>query len=190
MYYKDKVYFMSYRNRIMNLFEYDTQSGETRKVTHFDTYDCKFPSLGDQAIAFENGGYIYIYDLEKDEVEKVSVQLAEDLSSGRNKQVDASKFISRYALSPDGKRAVFGARGDIFTIPEKSGVTRNLTQSSNAHDRNPHWSPDGKWIAYISDQSGEDELYIQAQDGSTPPTALTEGGGSNKYQPNWRPDSK
>src|SRR5690625_6261679 len=81
MYYKDKVYFMSDRNRIMNLFEYDTQSGETRKVTHFDTYDCKFPSLGDQAIAFENGGYIYIYDLEKDEVEKVNVQLAEDLSS-------------------------------------------------------------------------------------------------------------
>src|SRR5690625_611143 len=190
MYYKDKVYFMSDRNRIMNLFEYDTQSGETRKVTHFDTYDCKFPSLGDQAIAFENGGYIYIYDLEKDEVEKVNVQLAEDLSSGRNKQVDASKFISRYALSPDGKRAVFGARGDIFTIPEKSGVTRNLTQSSNAHDRNPHWSPDGKWIAYISDQSGEDELYIQAQDGSTPPKALTEGGGSYKFQPIWSPDSK
>lgn len=190
MYYKTKVYFLSDRDRIMNLFEYDTETRATRQVTHFDTYDCKFPSLGDRAIAFENGGYIYLYDLEHDEVEKVEIQLSEDLSSGRNSQIDASKFISRYSLSPDGKRAVFGARGDIFTIPEKSGVTRNLTNSSGAHDRNPRWSPDGKWIAYISDQTGEDELYIHAQDGAAPARALTKGGGSYKFHPVWSPDSK
>ena len=190
MYYKDNIYFFSDRDRIMNLFEYNISTKQTRKVTSFDTYDCKFPSLGNDAIAFENAGYIYLYDLNSGKTEKVHIRFEEDLASGRSKQVDASKFVENYMLSPDGKRAVFSARGDIFTVPEKSGVTRNLTQSSGAHDRNPMWSPDGKWISYISDRTGEDELYIQAQDGSAPAKQLTKGGGSYKFMPVWSPDSK
>ncbi len=190
MYHNNSIFFFSDRDRIMNLFEYNTQTKQTRKVTDFDTYDCKFPSLGDDAIAFENAGYIYLYDLNSGKTEKVNIRFAEDLSSGRSKQVDASKFVEGFALSPDGKRAIFSARGDIFTVPEKSGVTRNLTQSSGAHDRNPAWSPDGKWISYISDKTGEDELYIQRQDGSEPAKQLTKGGGSYKFMPVWSPDSK
>ncbi|MCE7042141.1 S41 family peptidase [Dyadobacter sp. CY312] len=190
MYHKNKVYFLSDRDRTMNLFEYDTQSKQTKKITDFKEFDCKFPSLGDNAIAFENGGYIYLYDLATGKADKLSVTISEDFSSGRNKQTDASKMVGSYAISPDGKRAVLGARGDVFTVPAKSGVVRNLTQSSDAHDRNVEWSPDGQWISFLSDKIGEDELYIRKQDGSEPAKQLTKGAGSYKFNPIWSPDSK
>jgi len=190
MYYQDKIYFVSDRDRIANLFVYDRHTQQTRKVTDFKDYDVKFPSLGPDAIVFENGGYIYRLDLKSEQVQKIRITIAEDFASGRTKQVDASKFVYTADLSPDGKRVVFGARGDVFTVPAKSGVTRNLTQSSGAHDRNVGWSPDGQWISYVSDRSGEDELYIQKQDGTEPAHQLTNGGGSYKFDPVWSPDSK
>ncbi|MBO9634308.1 MAG: PD40 domain-containing protein [Chitinophagaceae bacterium] len=190
MYYKGSVYFFSDRDRVMNLFVVDPSTKQVRKLTNFTEYDCKFPSLGDNAIAFENGGYIYLYDLTTGKEERLNISLAEDRSGARPKLVDGSKFIESFAIAPDGKRAVFSARGDVFTVPEKNGVTRNLTRSSGAHDRAVSWSPDGKWISYISDQSGEDELYFQKQDGSEPAKALTKGGGSYKFYPVWSPDSK
>jgi len=190
MYHGDKIYFVSERDRIANIFVYDTKTKQTQKVTTFKEFDVKFPSLGDQAIVFENGGYIYLLDLTNGQTRKLNITIAEDLASGRSKQVDAADFIYSTDLSPDGKRAVLSARGDVFTVPAKSGVTRNLTQSGNAHDRNVGWSPDGKWISYISDRSGEDELYIQQQGGSEPAKQLTKGGGAYKFNPVWSPDSK
>lgn len=190
MYHGDKIYFVSERDKTANIFVYDTKTKQTQKVTTFKEFDVKFPSLGDNAIVFENGGYIYLLDLSNNQTRKLSITIAEDLASGRSKQVDAANFVYSWDLSPDGKRAVFSARGDVFTIPSKTGVTRNLTQSSNAHDRNVGWSPDGKWISYISDRSGEDELYIQQQGGAEPAKQLTKGGGSYKFNPVWSPDSK
>lgn len=190
MYHGDKIYFVSERDRIANIFVYDTKTKQTQKVTTFKEFDVKFPSLGDQSIVFENGGYIYLLDLTNNQTRKLNITIAEDLASGRSKQVDAANFVYSTDLSPDGKRAVFSARGDVFTLPSKSGVTRNLTQSGSAHDRNVGWSPDGKWISYISDRSGEDELYIQQQDGTQPAKQLTKGGGAYKFNPVWSPDSK
>lgn len=190
MYHNEKVYYCSDRDRIMNLFEYDLKTKQTRKVTQFTEYDVKFPSLNGDLIAFENGGYIYLYDLKTNQQSKVTVQVQEDFAVGRNKQMDATKNINGVGLAPDGARAVFSARGDIFTVPAKNGVVRNLTQSSNAHDRDMAWSPDGIWIAYVSDRSGEDEVYIQKQDGSEPATAVSSGGGPYKYRLLWSPDSK
>jgi len=190
MYHKNKVYFISDRDRTMNLFAYDTQSRQTVKVTSFTEYDCKFPSLGNDAIAFENGGYIYLYDLNTVKTEQLHITISEDLASGRNKQVGASKYINSYAVSPDGKRAALGARGDVFTLPVKNGVTRNLTNSPGVHDRNVEWSPDGKYISYISDRTGEDEIYIQRQDSTATARQITKGGGSYKFNPVWSPDSK
>lgn len=190
MYYKDEIYFVSDRDRTANLFAYNTRTKETRKITQFTEYDVKFPSLGGDAIVFENGGFIYLHDLRTGETRKLNIIVAEDFASGRMKQVDASKFIFSADLSPDGKRAVFSARGDIFTVPAQSGVTRNLTRSSGAHDRSVSWSPDGQWIAYISDRTGEDELYIQKQDGTEPAKQLTAGGGAYKFSPVWSPDSR
>ncbi len=190
MFYNNKIYFLSDRDRTMNIFEYDLSTKLTKKVTNFTEYDVKFPSMGDDAIAFENGGYIYLYNLKNGQQEKVNVTIAEDFSASRNRMVDASEQGHSYSISPDGKRLALGARGDIFTVPAKEGITRNLTQSSDAHDRNVEWSPDGKWLAYISDRTGEDELYVQVQDGSAAARQLTKGGGSYKYNPWWSPDSK
>ncbi|MGN6418878.1 MAG: S41 family peptidase [Pseudobacter sp.] len=190
MYHKNAVYFFSDRDGVMNLFSVDVNSKQIKKLTSFTEYDCKFPSLGDNAIAFENGGFIYLYDLASGKEEKLNISISEDLSGSRPKQIDAGKFIQSFSIAPDGKRALFSARGDVFTVPEKNGVTRNLTRSSGANDRSVSWSPDGKWVSYISDQSGEDELYIQKQDGSEPAKAITRGGGSYKFYPSWSPDSK
>lgn len=190
MYYKDNIYFVSDRDRIANLFVYDTRTKQTEKVTDFTEYDVKFPALGGDAIVFENGGYIYLHNLLTGQTEQLHITIAEDFASGRSKQVDASEFVYSADLSPDGKRAVFGARGDVFTVPAKTGVTRNLTHSSGAHDRNVGWSPDGHWISFISDRTGADELYIQQQDGTSPAKQLTEGGGAYKFTPVWSPDSK
>ncbi len=190
MYYKGKVYFASDRDRIMNLFEYDPASRQTRKLTGFTDYDVKFPSMNNGLIAFENAGYIYIYDVNTQKQTRVTVQIREDFATGRNKQTNAARFITSADISPDGKRAAFSARGDVFSVPAEKGVVRNLTRSSGAHDRNVNWSPDGKWIAFISDKSGEYELYIQAQDGSAEAVAVSSGGGAYKYDAKWSPDAR
>ncbi len=112
------------------------------------------------------------------------------LSVSRSVQKDASKSINSWAISPDGKRLTFGARGDVYTVPAEHGITKNLTESSGVHDRNVEWSPDGKYISYISDRTGEDEIYIQKQDGSEAAIQITENSSNYKYNPIWSPDSK
>ncbi len=125
----------------------------------------KFPSLGDKAIVFENGGWIYRLDLDTEKATKVPIRILEDQPGARTERVSASGRIDEFNISPDGKRALFGARGEVFTVPEKTGPTRDLTNTSGAHERDAVWSPDGKWIAYVSDADGEDEIYVAPQDG-------------------------
>ncbi|RPI73353.1 MAG: protease, partial [Ignavibacteriales bacterium] len=188
----NKIYFISDRDSRMNLFVYNLDTKETKKLTEFTDFDIKFPSLGDDAIVFENGGNIYKMDLATEKAEKISIYLNEDFVSGRGGIKNVSKEVSNYEISPDGSRALFGARGEVFTVPVKNGNTRNLTRTSGVHERNSKWSPDGKWIAYISDASGEDEIYIVEQNGnhSSKPILLTNNGDTYKYQPYWSPDSK
>lgn len=186
----NKIYFLSDRERTMNLFAYDLDTKQTSKLTNYTNFDIKFPSLGDHSIVYENGGYIYNYELSSGEITKVIVDINNDLLTGRNEIKDASKFITSWAISPDGKRVVFGARGDVYTVPAKSGITRNLTQSSGVHDRNVEWSPDGKYISFISDRTGEDEIYIQNQNGLEDAIQLTFDSDTYKYNPIWSPDSK
>jgi tricorn protease len=185
------VYFISDRdeNKRFNLYAYDLASKKTTKLTNFSDFDIKFPSLGDDAIVFENGGYIYRFDLKSRKAEKVPVFVSDDQVSSRGGWVDVSKRISNYEISPDGNRALFGAHGEIFTVPAKYGNTRNLTNTSGVHERASKWSPDGKWIAYISDASGEDEIYIVPQDGSGPAKQLTQGADTYKFSLLWSPDS-
>ncbi len=190
MWHGDKIYYLSDRDRTMNMFVYDTKTRETKKVTDYKEYDIKFPSLGDHSIVYENGGYLYNYELATGEITKIPVVIDNDLLTGRNGFVDAGKFIDSYAVSPGGERVAFGARGDIFTVPAKTGITRNLTQSPGVHDRNVEWSPDGKYISFISDRTGEDEIYIRVQDGSEPAIQLTSNSDTYKYNPVWSPDSK
>lgn len=150
----------------------------------------KFPSLGDRAIVFENGGYIHRFDLETEKVERIAVEIAEDLVMGRGGLRDVSREITGFDVSPDGARVVLGARGDVFTVPAKKGPTRNLTGTPGIHERDAVWSPDGRWVAYVSDQSGEDEIWLRSQDGSGEPRQLTTRGDTYKYRIEWSPDSK
>jgi tricorn protease len=190
MWIGNKVYFLSDRDRTMNLFAYDIPTKQIKKLTDFSEFDIKFPSASDSSIVFENGGFIYCYDLKTQEPKKVNIQIADDLSSSRKELKDASKNIQGYSLAPDGKRICINARGDVFTVPAKTGVTRNLSQTSGVHERNSVWSPDGKSIAYISDATGEDEIYIRNQDGSGTPIQMTNKSDTYKYDLLWSPDSK
>ncbi len=190
MWHQDKIYFLSDRDRTMNLFVYHTNTEEIEKVTHYEKYDIKFPSIGENYIVFEKGGYIFKLNLDNHEVKQVPIQIADDKLASRKKYIEAKENIASYEIAPDGKRALFSARGDIFTIPAKAGVTYNLTESPGAHDRNPKWSPDGKHIAFLSDKSGEYEIYIQKADGSKPPQQLTKNADTYKYSLQWSPDSK
>jgi tricorn protease len=188
----NSIFFISDReeNKHFNLYVYDLTNRQTRKLTNFADYDIKFPSLGDNAIVFENGGYIYRFDLRSQKAEKVPIFIADDQSAGRGGWIDVSKQISSYEISPDGSRALFGAHGEIFTVPAKYGNTRNLTDTSGVHERAAKWSPDGRWITYISDASGEDEIYIVSQDGLGPAKQLTHGADTYKFSLLWSPDSK
>lgn len=190
MWYKDKIYFLSDRDKIMNLFVYDLQTKETKKLTNFTKYDIKFPSLGTDKIIFENGGYIYYYDLLNQKIVKLFISIREDFSSGRSIMKDVSSEYRNPELSPDGNRLVLSARGEIFNIPGKEGIIRNITNSSNSHERNPVWSPDGKYIAYISDKSGEYQIYIQSPDKPGNEVQLTNYETGYIYALKWSPDSK
>ena len=188
----NKVYFTSDRDQPyrMNLFSYDLATRQTRKLTNYTDYDVKYPALGDSAIVFEYGGLVYRFDLAAERAEKIPITIAEDFDSGRPATVDVSRSISNYEIAPDGSRALFGARGDVFTVPAKYGPTRNLTRTPGTHERNSKWSPDGRWVSYISDATGEDEIWIEPQDGQGPAVQLTKGGDNYKYQPLWSPDSR
>ncbi len=188
----EKIYFISDRdkNQRFNLFSYDTKTKDVKQVTQFADFDIKFPSLGDKAIVFENGGWIYKFDLAAEKAEKVTIRIRDDFTGARTGLRDVSKNIGGFGISPEGKRAVFSARGDIFTVPAGSGITRNLTSTPGVHDRNPEWSPDGKNIAFISDATGEDEIHLVPQDGSDSSKPLTKGGDCYKYDFQWSPDGK
>ncbi len=192
MWHGDKIYFVSERdeNHQANLFVLDLKTKETRQITRFTEFAVKFPSLGDRAIVFENGGFIYRLDLDGEKYEKVTIEIREDLAIGRGGVKDVSKEVTDFAVSPDGARAVVVARGDVFTVPAKNGPTRNLTRSPGVHERHAEWSPDGRLIAYVTDQSGEDEIWVRPQDGSGEPRQLTSGADTYKYGIGWSPDSR
>ncbi len=185
-----QVYFLSDRTKRMNLYVHNTENSQTRQLTDFKDYDIKFPTLGPKAIVFEYGGFIYRFDLATEKAEKVKITIDGDFLSGRGGLVSVKKSISNFEIAPDGKRALFGARGDVFTVPAKHGRTRNLTRTSGIHERSSKWSPNGKWVAYFSDRSGEDEVHIVPQDGSGSEQQITTGGDVYKYLLKWSPDSK
>jgi tricorn protease len=194
MWHKDRIYFLSDRKQggalRFNLYSYELPTKKLRQQTDYTDYDIKYPSLGDDAIVYENAGYIYRFDLKTEKASKISIKILDDHLGGRGGLISVSGNVGAFEISPDGKRALFSARGDLFTVPAKEGVTRNLTNTSGVHERNPKWSPDGKTIAYISDASGEDEIHVRPADGSGEETPLTQSGPPYKYHLVWSPDSK
>jgi tricorn protease len=186
----NKIYFISDRDGRMNLFVVDLASRETKQLTSFKDFDIKFPSIGKESIVFEQAGYIWRYDLKSGQATPLPVEIKEDFAIGRSALVDAAKHIESVSLAPDGERTIVVARGDLFSVAARDGTPRNLTKTSKAHERDAVWSPDGKWIAYNSDATGENELYLRAQDGKGEAVQLTSGADTYYYKPLWSPDSK
>jgi len=188
----DQVYFISDQASDMrrNIWAYDTKTRQSKQVTDFKDFDITYISAGPQDLVFEVGGTLYRMNLADGKYQPVRVQVVSDLSVEMPRSVDVSSRIENAALSPESKRIVFEARGELFNVPVKEGYSLNLTRSSGAFDRDPSWSPDGKQLAFWSDRSGEFEIWLQDPEGKSPARQLSKRGKGYGYHLFWSPDSK
>ena len=199
MWYGNRIYYLSDQdaNRRANIWVMDTDAKQTREVTHFTDYDIDFPALGGDAIAFQQGGKLYRLDLPSEQVEEVPLSIPDDGLRIRPHVADVKSEIRAidpagqvdYALAPNGKRTLFSARGDIFSVPTENGPTRNLTSTQGADEDHPAWSPDGRTIAYTTDAGGAQQIAVRPAEGGQEKvlTSFTEG---YFYQPTFSPDGK
>ena len=192
----DKVYFLSDRGGPVSLFSYDTGTKKVSNLVHNEGYDIKSASAGSGAIVYEQFGSIHLFDVKSGKEKKVEISVAGDIPTLLPTFEKLGSKITNAALSPTGARAVFEARGEIFTVPAEKGDVRDLTNTPGVAERSPSWSPDGNRIAYFSDESGEYALHIRSQNGlgqdgsgdiqkislGTPPAFY--------YEPVWSPDNK
>jgi len=191
MFHERTVYYCSDRNgKTANLWAYDLDKKAQRQVTTFTDYDVKWPSVGSDAIVFENGGWLYVMDLPSEKLHKLSVQVPDDKPATRPEFRSVADWMGAMDLSPSAKRAVIEARGELFTVPAEKGDVRDLTNTPGARERDPAWSPDGKWIAYLSDESGEYQIHVIGADGKTPGRQVTKEPPTFRFGPVWSPDSK
>jgi tricorn protease len=187
----DTVYFLSDRNGAVTLFAYDTKAKTVKQVIENKGLDFKSLSAGPDALVYEQFGGIYLFDPASGKSRKLSIRIAGDLPATRPHYEKVGDKIQNAAISPAGARAAFEARGEIFTVPAEKGDIRNLTRTPAAAERDPAWSPDGKSIAYFSDESGEYALHIADQSGSKIVKKINLGNPpSYFYSPLWSPDSK
>jgi len=186
----DTIYFASDRTPTLNLYAIGPQGGEARAITTFDDFDVLWPSGGPDAVVFEQGGWIWRYDAGAAAAVKVPIRVPAEAAYTLPTWKNVSAQVESLSLAPGGERAVFGARGEIWTVPAKDGPIRNLSHTPAAREISVAWSPDARWIAYLSDASGEYEIYVRAADGSGEPRRITTDGDVWRYGPVWSPDSK
>jgi tricorn protease len=191
MWIGDRIYFVSDRDGTLNLYSFDPRSKEVEQLTRSTTWDVRWASRGESGeIIYELNGELVVYDTRTKRERTLSLTVPNDGVAMRPSRVSAKGHVEDFGLSPKGERALFSARGDLFTAPIEKGATRNLTHSCGAHDRSGSWSPDGRRIAFVSDRTGEEEIYLVSQDGSGEPEQLTSGRPSRKHRPAWSPDGK
>ena len=191
MWVGDEIYFASDRDMTMNIFVYNTKTKATSKVTDFQNYDVKFPSTNGQLVVFENGGYLYKLDPKTKTSEQIHITLASDLVYSRAERMNVGRMRrNSYSLSPDGSRMAVTARGELFDVPVGKGITRNITKTPGSNERSADWSPDGKYIAFIGDGTGETEVYIYDVNAGGEPVQLTKGSDTYIRSLQWSPDSK
>ncbi len=201
MWYRQTIYFLADHdeNRRANIWAYDTGNGQFRQITHFTDFDIDFPSLGTgddgrAGVVFQKGGHLYVLDLPSEQLHELQVRVPDDGTRTGPRWMDVHAQIrdqdmaqrTDFDLAPNGRRAVFSARGDLFTVPAEHGNTRNLTQSPGADEDHPSWSPDGKWIAYTTDASGEQQVAVRPAEGGAERT-VTHFPSGYFYTPLWSP---
>ncbi len=187
MWIGDEIYFMSDRDNRMNIFVYNTLTGVTQKVTDFTEYDVKFANCGGGKIVFENAGYLYVLDPATKRSERIMIDLNSENNFAREQQRTVKDYLTGGSLAPDGSRIAISARGEVFDVPAKHGVIRNITHTPGVHERNASWSPDGKNIAFISDQTGETEIWMRPV-GSDKAVQLTKDNDTYIRDFEWSPD--
>ncbi|MCX6545716.1 MAG: PDZ domain-containing protein [Acidobacteria bacterium] len=186
----DTVFFISDRDGVANVWSFDTRAKKLTQVTTFTDFDVKTMDSGADTVVFEQAGNIHELDPKSGREHVVTIHAAGDFPWMMSKWEDVTSRMTSISLSPTGKRVVVEARGEIFTIPAEKGDVRNLTKSSGSAERDPAWSPDGKFVSYFSDKSGEYKLVIETQDGLAPPREIALQNPTHYYTPSWSPDSK
>ena len=186
------IYFTSDReDGRLNLWSYDPTTRQARKVTRHLDFDVLWPSSDAKQVVYEAGGYIYRFDAATARSERVPIRVYGDFKNAVPYFKNVRDNITAYSISPSGTRALFDARGEIFTVPAKHGEIRNLTNTPGIRERNPNWSPDGRWVSYLSDRNGDEyEIFVRPADGTGDERQVTKDGKSWRFEPLWSPDSK
>jgi tricorn protease len=191
MYVGQRVYFLSDRDGPTTLFAYDPSTKEVKCVLPSNGDDIKSASAHGDTIAYDHIGGLYLFDTRSEKSTRLDVKVRGDLPGVRPRVEKVGKQVQKAGLSPTGARAVVEARGEILTLPREKGDVRNLTGTPGVAERDPAWSPDGKSVAYFSDESGEYELHVKPQSGLGETKKYKLGDApSFYYDPKWSPDGK
>ncbi len=192
MWHGNTVYYLSDAGseKRFNIWSYELRSKTRKQLTHFKDFDAAYPALGPEEIVFTAGGKIYLLKLANDALQEVNIQVVDDFMAAKPRQENVREWIRNYSLSPDGKRLLVEARGEIFNVPAQKGFTVNLSQSSGSAERYPAWSPDGRYAAWWSDKNGEYQLVLQDLTRPGQSQTLTNFTSGFRYNLFWSPDSK
>ena len=182
----DDIFFTSDRDYTLNLYRYSADGSEP--VTFHKEFDVLWASAGPTAVVYENGGWLYRYDPARGESQRLMITVGGDRPATLPRVVEASEFIESTDLSPNGNRVLITARGDVFSVPAKDGPVRNLTRTPKIREIDATWSPDGKQLAYLSDASGEYEIWMRPVGGGDA-RRVTNDGAIWRFPPVWSPDS-
>jgi len=185
-----KIYFSSDRDGTLNIYAYDTASANIEQITHHHEYDVRRPSMGGDKIVYELGGSLWLLDVGTRTTSQIPIEIKTDAPETRPYLKKVNEDITGIDCSPGGERALIVARGEIFSVPKEHGPTRNLTETSGAREKDAAWSPDGKKIAYLSDEPGEYEIYVMDTQSGKKAVKLTQHKNGYRHTLRWSPDSK
>ena len=186
----DQVYFLSDRDKVVNIFSYDTKTKAVKKLTNFKDFDVRTLSGKGDELTFEHAGRLHVLQVKTGKVNRLAIHIQADAMYKRQHYIPVGQDIRSFAISPTGQRMLFENRGEIFTVPKEKGDARNISNAPGSHERFPAWSPDGKWISFISDQQGKYELVLRDQMAKDAPVRISLGQTAFYFQPVWSPDSK
>ena len=192
MWIGDAIYYMSDNgsNKRNNLWKYDLAAKNNTQLTNSADFDITYPGGGSADIIYEQGGKLFLYNIAAGSAKEINVQVVSDQMSLMPKKTKVAKYLQSASISPNGKRLIAEARGELFNLPATEGYVINMSNTSGVAERSPAWSPDGKNLAYWSDATGEYQLMIKGMEGDTPERKLTNFSSGFYYNIFWSPDSK